>query len=97
MILPEKQNAPADNEGAATALNDNLSLADTSHGIDPSGLVSGVYVAVVEVRGGHVPPRYRRRVYWNLPAAQRAIDKSHMDGLEAHVVLCQLIPAGVTA
>ena len=93
MILPDMQNAPADNEGAATALNDIPSLADTSHGIDPTGLVAGVYVAVVEVRGEHVPPRYRRRVFFNLPSAQRAMDRAVMDGLEAHVVLCQLMPA----
>ena len=94
MILPDMQNAPADNEGAATALNDNPSLADTSHGIDPTGLVAGVYVAVVQVRGDHVPPRYRRRVFFNLPSAQRAIDRATMDGLDASMVLCQLIPAG---
>ena len=97
MIHPDMQKAPVGDEGLATALNDNPSLADTSHGIDPAGLVSGVYVAVVQVRGEHVPPRYRRRTYWNLPSAQRAMDRAVMDGLEAHIVLCQLMPVGVTA
>lgn len=57
-------------------------------------LVAGVYVVVVQVRGDHVPPRYRRRTYWNLPSAQRAVDLAHMEGLDASVVLCQLVPAG---
>lgn len=92
-----KKNPPATAhqgiQDTATALI-TPSLSGTAHDIDPIGLVAGVWVAVVEVRGDHVPPRYRRRTYWNLPAAQRAIDKAHMDGLEAHVILCQLIPAG---
>ena len=97
MILQEKQKTPVGDEGLATALNDNPSLADTSHGIDPAAFIHGVHVIVVQVRGEHVPPRYRRRVMFNLPAAQRAVDKATQDGLEAHIVLCQLIPAGVTA
>lgn len=92
MIHPDMQKAQAANPGPATALNDNLTVADTSDGIDPTGLVSGVYVAVVQVRGEHVPPRYRRRTYWNLPSAQRAMDRAIQDGLDAHVILCQLIP-----
>lgn len=92
MILPEKQKAQAVNPGLATALNDNPSLSDTRHAIDPTGLVAGVYVAVVQVRGERVPPRYRRRTYWNLPSAQRAVDRASQDGLEAHIVLCQLMP-----
>lgn len=92
MILPEKQKTPAGNQGFATASNDNPTVPDTGDGIDPIGLVSGVYVAVVQVRGEHVPPRYRRRTYWNLPSAQRAMDRATQDGLDAHIILCQLMP-----
>lgn len=92
MILPEKQKAPAGNQGFDTASNDNPTVSDTGDGIDPIGLVSGVYVAVVQVRGEHVPPRYRRRVMFNLPSAQRAVDRATQDGLDAHIVLCQLMP-----
>lgn len=92
MILPEKQKTPAGNQGLATALNDNPSLADTSHGFDPAAYIHGVHVIVVQVRGDHVPPRYRRRVMFNLPSAQRAVDRATQDGLDAHIVLCQLMP-----
>lgn len=61
---------------------------------DHTGLVAGVWVAVVQVRGTHLEPRYRRRVYWNLPSAQRSLDRAAMEGLDASIVLCQLIPAG---
>ena len=94
MILPDKQKAPVGDEGLATALNDNPSLADTSHGIDPTGLVSGVWVAVVQVRGDHVPARYRRRVVFSLTTAQRIVDRATMDGLKATIGLYKLTPAG---
>lgn len=94
MILPDKQKAPAANQGPATSLNDNPSLTDAAHGIDPAAFLEGVHVVVVQVRGEHVPPRYRRRVMFNLPSAQRAIDRAAQSGLEAHIVLCRLMPAG---
>lgn len=61
---------------------------------DHTGLISHVYVAVVQVRGTDLAPKYRRRVYWNLPSAQRSLDRATMAGLDASVILCQLIPAG---
>lgn len=53
-----------------------------------AGKVSGVYVAVVEASGG----KYRRRVYFNLPGAQKAADRAISAGHEAQIVLCQLVP-----
>lgn len=76
----------------------NLDLNSTvpnSSDIFPAhaGLVAGCYVAVVQVRGTGVAPKYRRRVLFNLPSAQRAVDRAHMAGLDASIILCQLIPA----
>lgn len=59
-----------------------------------TGLVAGCYVAVVQVRGTDLAPKYRRRVLFNLPSAQRAVDRATAAGLDASVILCQLIPAG---
>lgn len=58
-------------------------------------LLAGVHVAVVQIKGSGqsgAPIRYRRRVMFNLPSAQRAIDRATMDGLDASIVLCQLTP-----
>ena len=71
-----------------------MGLQDTPQGIDAAAFVAGCYVAVVQIRGERVEPRYRRRTYWNLPSAQRAIDRARMDGLTAELVLCQLVPVG---
>lgn len=57
-----------------------------------AGLVHGVYVAVIQIRGTDIEPRYRRRVYMNLPAANRAIARARMDGRDASIVLCELSP-----
>jgi hypothetical protein len=53
-----------------------------------AALVTGVHVVVVETTAG----RYRRRVYFNLPGAQRAADRAIMAGHSAHVILCRLMP-----
>ena len=54
-------------------------------------MLSGVYVVVVEVDGDHA----RRRVYLNLPAAQRAQERAQERGQTAEVVLAALEPVGV--
>lgn len=61
---------------------------------DHTGLVAGCYVAVVQVRGTDISPRYRRHVYFGLAAAQKTVDRATAANLDASVVLCQLIPAG---
>ena len=61
---------------------------------DHRALIDHVHVVVVQIRGTDAAPRYRRRVLFNLPAAQKAVDRAHMAGLDASVILCQLIPAG---
>lgn len=52
-------------------------------------LVAGVHVVVVETTAG----KYRRRVYFNLPGAQKAADRAIAAGHEAQIVLCQLTPS----
>lgn len=93
-MSPQKSRMAQVGEPRPSAEQHNtLSLADaTPNGTDHTAQVAGVYVAVVQVRGDRLPHRYRRRTYWNLPSAQRAIDRAHMAGLDASVVLCQLVP-----
>lgn len=79
---------PAGNQGHSENLSDGTQILSPAH----DGLVSGIYVAVVQIRGDHAPKRFRKRVYFNLPSAQRAIDRATMDGLEASIILCQLTP-----
>lgn len=88
-----KKSRPGANRAAVDL--DNASVPNTAD-IYPAhaGLVSGVYVAVVQMRGTDLAPRYRRRVYWNLPAANRAVSRATMSGLDASIILCQLMPAG---
>ncbi|GAA1363041.1 hypothetical protein GCM10009596_23510 [Arthrobacter rhombi] len=60
--------------------------------MNPTVLIDGVHVVLAQVRSDSQEPRYRRTVYWNLPAAQRAVDRAHMAGKDAHIILCQLRP-----
>lgn len=91
MITSKKANPPApQSQGIQDATTS--ALIDSSLAPAPDGLLAGVYVAVIETRGEHTPARYRRRVYFNLPSAQRAIDRATMAGLDAAIILCQLTP-----
>jgi len=51
--------------------------------------LDGVHVVVVATTAG----KYRRRVYFNLPGAQKAADRAVAAGHEAEIILCQLVPA----
>lgn len=69
----------------------NLATNSIPAGIDKTtaeALVTGVHVVVVETPAG----KYRRRVMFNLPAAQRAVDRAVMAGHSAHIILCKLMP-----
>ena len=85
-MTENKQMPPAGNQGHSEKLSNNSSLPEHA------GLVHGVYVAVIQVRGTEMNPRYRRRVFLNLPAANRAIARARMDNLDCSIVLCQLTP-----
>jgi hypothetical protein len=68
---------------------DRPSISAATDRTAAAALVNGVHVVVVETTAG----KYRRRVYFNLPSAQRAVDRAIMAGHPAHVILCQLQPA----
>ena len=87
-MTENKQMPPAANQGHS----ENPLASDPILSPAHDGLVHGVYVAVVQIKGTNLEPRYRRRVYWNLPAANRAIARATMAGLDASIVLCQLAP-----
>ena len=61
-----------------------MSRADES----AAAVLTGVHVVVVDTPQG----KHRRRVYFNLPGAQKAADRAIAAGHPAHVVLCQLVP-----
>ncbi|GAA1118136.1 hypothetical protein GCM10009670_04150 [Citricoccus alkalitolerans] len=65
---------------------DTLSIADP----DPAGLVDGVYVVVVHSRPEGRAPRWTRRIYMSLHAADKARSRASMRGDRAYLVLCQL-------
>lgn len=70
------------------AITNSLASADRL-----CALLSGVYVVMVQVG----EDRLHRRVYLNLPSAQRAAERAQDRGHDAQVVLCQLAPVGVIA
>lgn len=87
-MIQAKENRPgANGADSKNNLGDSPILAP-----EHAGLVHGVYVAVIQIRNTDTAPRYRRRVFLNLPAANRAISRARMDGLDASIVLCQLTP-----
>lgn len=92
-------NGPAGGNGAAaensvgTGLGTKSTVPVRLSPVDAAGVVDGVHVVVVRVNGEH----YRRRVYLNLPSAQRAVERARHRGQGAEIVLCQLVPAGVVA
>ena len=46
------------------------------------------FVALVETRDG----RLRRQSYFNLESARRAVERAHLRGVHARVLLCSLVP-----
>lgn len=61
--------------------------------IDPQALIEGVHVVVVEVEKPD-SLHYKRRTYFNLSRAQRAVDLAHARGHSAKLILCKLVPTG---
>lgn len=85
---------PAGNQGHSKNLSDVIPILPAH-----DGLVHGTHVAVavIQVRGDHNPPRYRRRVMLSLASASRLVDRATADGLDASVILCRLMPAAALA
>ena len=50
----------------------------------------GIYVVVAQVKSPGPEPRYRRRFYAGLAAAQRHVDRCRQDGKEAYLFIGQL-------
>lgn len=95
-------NGPANkslgNEDDSTARNDIPGLTFEQSLIlhnwiaDANGVLPDrvALVAMVETPGG----TYRRRVFLSLAAAQNALERAAERGLEARVLLCELVPVG---
>lgn len=84
-----RESRPVGDQAAKTFSGGNApSLSAEANKATAIALVAGVHVVVVETAEG----RYRRRVYFNLPSAQRAADRAVMAGHSSHVILCQLMP-----
>lgn len=87
-----KENRPGQATGTASKQINTPSLPASVPVLTEAELqVAGAYVAVVQTAHG----THRRRVYFNLPSAQRAVDRAIEAGHEADVVLCRLIPASM--
>ena len=56
-------------------------------------LLDGAFVVVVDLGDD----RHTRRVYLNLPSAQRAADRARERGREATIALCELHPVGMVS
>lgn len=50
----------------------------------------GIYVVVAEIKPANGEQRFRRRFYASLESAQRHVDRSRMNGREAHLFIGQL-------
>ncbi|MDN4611073.1 hypothetical protein [Arthrobacter burdickii] len=59
---------------------------------DAERATAGAHVVVVRVSEDHI----RRRVFLNLPAAERAARRARDAGRPCQIILCQLVPAGPT-
>lgn len=93
MSRAEKSRPGHESKAAVNLLNTSVSNSSDIYP-DHTGLVAGCYVAVVQVRGTDLAPKYRRHVYFGLAAAQKTVDRATAANLDASIVLCQLIPAG---
>lgn len=85
----EKKNPPAGNQGIPT---DSIGGESSPILPDASALVDHVHVVVATIATADGSIQYRRRVLFNLPAAQLAVDRATMAGKSAELVLCQLVP-----
>ncbi|MGO2327632.1 hypothetical protein ACTXM3_18270 [Glutamicibacter arilaitensis] len=61
--------------------------------IDPKALIDNIHVIIVEIDKPD-SVHYRKRSYFNLPSAQRAVDRATERGQSAQLILCKLIPVG---
>lgn len=75
----------------ANGSNDTPSLADSvDRGEVFAQMLNGLYIVVAEVYSPSAEPRYRRRFYAGLAAAQRHVDRQRMKGLDAYLFIGQI-------
>jgi len=71
------------------------SIADSVDRGDVFGqMLNGIYVVVAEIKPLDGEQRFRRRFYAGLTAAQRAVDRAHMQGREAYLYIGQVTIVG---
>ena len=71
------------------------SIADSVDRCDVFGqMLEGIYIVVAEIKPLDGEQRFRRRFYAGLTAAQRAVDRAHMQGREAHLYIGQVTIVG---
>lgn len=67
------------------------SIADSVDRCDVFGqMLNGIYIVVAQIKSPGPEPRYRRRFYAGLAAAQRHVDRARFNGREAHLFIGQL-------
>lgn len=86
--MTQTQESRPGHESKAAVNLGTTSISATLDGTTAAALLTGVHVVVVETTAG----KYRRRVYFNLPGAQRAADRAIMAGHSARIILCRLAP-----
>lgn len=87
MSLPKAERRPQMGTASTKSFGGDESIL-----AEPADLLNGVFVVLV-ARQSAGEVRYRRSVYFNLPAAQRAQDRAVMRGQKASITLCRLTPA----
>jgi len=71
------------------------SIADSVDRGDVFGqMLNGIYIVVAEIKPLDGEQRFRRRFYAGLTAAQRAVDRAHMQGREAYLYIGQVTIVG---
>lgn len=53
-------------------------------------MLNGIYIVVAQIKSPGPEPRFRRRFYAGLAAAQRHVDRARFNGREAHLFIGQL-------
>lgn len=72
------------------AFEDLAGWRGSESSVPPEPDIDGVFVAVVETGSGH----FRRRVYFSLQSANKAVQRARNTGVSARVVLCELKSLG---